>query len=218
MARVKRALVRDPPPLRAAEPSPTQPSDPPPSVANAAVRTPVSSRRQPTRKGKRLPIAKKKKGESSTILVDEDLPSPLSSPSVPPSPSLPPSSTPVAVDTIPPEVPIAAPPLQIMPSAAIVPFTDPLKKAKEMVKSSTLPLSKESPTSSPTTKNREMPETSQKVHSSSDSTPPNGLFTSDSEEDEDLASKAQTREIFMENEDYNLENIMYLKSLGKLSS
>ncbi|XP_024971961.1 proline-rich protein 36-like [Cynara cardunculus var. scolymus] len=118
MTRVKRATVRDPPQMRASEASPTQPSDPQLPVATAAVRAPVSSCRQPARREKRLPVAKKKKGESSTTLIDEDSPSP------PPSPSLPPSSIPV-VDAIPPEVPIAAPPLQMVPSAAIIPFSDP---------------------------------------------------------------------------------------------
>ncbi|XP_024989245.1 classical arabinogalactan protein 9-like [Cynara cardunculus var. scolymus] len=118
MARVKRALVRDPPPTQASEATPAQPPNPPQPVATA-MRTPTS-RRQPVRKGKRVPIPKKKKGESSTVLIDEDAPSP------PPSPSLPLPSTTV-VDAIPPKVPIAAPPLQMVPSSTIIPFTDHLK-------------------------------------------------------------------------------------------
>ncbi|XP_024961783.1 formin-like protein 3 [Cynara cardunculus var. scolymus] len=134
------------------------------------------------------------------------------SPSPPPPP--PPPST-VAVDTIHGEIPIAAPPLQMVHSSAIVPYADPFKKSKEMKKSSTVPATKEGPTSSIANKIRDMPDYAPKVHSSSDNTHPDGLFTSDSEEDEDLAPKAQTGEILMESEACNLENITIFENPRK---
>ncbi|XP_024962297.1 proline-rich receptor-like protein kinase PERK9 [Cynara cardunculus var. scolymus] len=211
MARMKRPTVRNPPPSHAVAQPPAQPPSPPPvTTAAAAVRTPVFSRRQPARRGKRVPVTKKLKGDTSTLLIDEDSSSPLPSPSS----ALPPTPATVAVDPILPEAPIIVPPLQMVPSDAIIPFTDPLKRIREMVRSSTVPTSKDTPTPSLTTTNNETLKTSQKVLSSSDSTPPEGLFTSDSEEEEDPASMAG--EIFMESEHAVLPISRSLKNRGHL--